>query len=292
MTTVTLAIVIVTFNTRDLLLQCLRSVIEDADRGGRAYRVIVVDNASTDGTAAVVRQTFPSVGLIANTTNVGLAPALNQGLRACADATYVLLMNSDIKVRPNTLGPMMDYLDGHPQVAGVSVQLVNPDGSRQKFRTAFGPVLFPERLDRTFPVTFFGTTFHMGRRAIYNQDQVGEFDEYYFFFNEDLDWSIRAHRKGLVFHYLPHLPVVHYSGQGRAQNRDRLLSDFYRMNLYFYAKFYGRALTRVVYLIQTAELLGRLTALRLTGRYDSREARAYRVALADQRRFMDQSIRS
>jgi GT2 family glycosyltransferase len=201
-------------------------------------------------------------------------------------------MNSDIKVRPNTLGPMMDYLDGHPQVAGVSVQLVNPDGSRQKFRTAFGPVLFPERLDRTFPVTFFGTTFHMGRRAIYNQDQVGEFDEYYFFFNEDLDWSIRAHRKGLVFHYLPHLPVVHYSGQGRAQNRDRLLSDFYRMNLYFYAKFYGRALTRVVYLIQTAELLGRLTALRLTGRYDSREARAYRVALADQRRFMDQSIRS
>jgi GT2 family glycosyltransferase len=292
MTTVTLAIVIVTFNTRDLLLQCLRSVIEDADRGGRAYRVIVVDNASTDGTAAVVRQTFPSVGLIANTTNVGLAPALNQGLRACADATYVLLMNSDIKVRPNTLGPMMDYLDGHPQVAGVSVQLVNPDGSRQKFRTAFGPVLFPERLDRTFPVTFFGTTFHMGRRAIYNQDQVGEFDEYYFFFNEDLDWSIRAHRKGLVFHYLPHLPVVHYSGQGRAQNRDRILSDFYRMNLYFYAKFYGRALTRVVYLIQTAELLGRLTALRLTGRYDSREARAYRVALADQRRFMDQSIRS
>jgi GT2 family glycosyltransferase len=292
MTTVTLAIVIVTFNTRDLLLQCLRSVIEDADRGGRAYRVIVVDNASTDGTAAVVRQTFPSVGLIANTANVGLAPALNQGLRACADATYVLLMNSDIKVRPNTLGPMMDYLDGHPQVAGVSVQLVNPDGSRQKFRTAFGPVLFPERLDRTFPVTFFGTTFHMGRRAIYNQDQVGEFDEYYFFFNEDLDWSIRAHRKGLVFHYLPHLAVVHYGGQGRAQNRDRLLSDFYRMNLYFYAKFYGRALTRVIYIIQTAELLERLTTLRLTGRHDSREARAYRVALADQRRFMEQGIRS
>jgi GT2 family glycosyltransferase len=291
MTPVTLAMVIVTFNTRDLLQQCLYSVIEDADRGGRTYRVIVVDNASTDGTAAVVRETFPSVELIANSTNVGLAPALNQGLRACADATYVLLMNSDIKVLPNTLGPMMDYLDAHPQVAGVSVQLVNPDGSRQKFRTAFGPVLFPERLDRTFPVTFFGTTFHMGRRPIYNQDQVGGFDEYYFFFNEDLDWSIRAHRKGQVFHYLPHLPVVHYSGQGRAQNRDRLLSDFYRMNLYFYAKFYGRTLTRVIYGIQTAELLWKLTALRLTGRHTSREARAYRDALVDQRRFMDQGGR-
>jgi GT2 family glycosyltransferase len=201
-------------------------------------------------------------------------------------------MNSDIKVRPNTLGPMIDYLDGHPQVAGVSVQLVNPDGSRQKFRTAFGPVLLPVRLDRTFPVTFFGTTFHMGRRVIYNEEKVGGFDEYYFFFNEDLDWSIRAHRKGLVFHYLPHLPVVHYGGQGRAQNRDRLLQDFYRMNLYFYSKFYGRALTRVVYFIQTAELLGRLTGLRLGGRHESREAKTYRAALEDQRQFMHQGIRS
>jgi hypothetical protein len=85
---------------------------------------------------------------------------------------------------------------------------------------------------------------------------------------------------------------VHYSGQGRAQNRDRLLSDFYRMNLYFYAKFYGRALTRVVYFSQTVELMGKLTALRLAGRHDSREAKAYRVALADQRRFMRQESRS
>jgi GT2 family glycosyltransferase len=292
MATVTLAIVIVTFNTRDLLLQCLHSVIEDADRAGRRYHVIVVDNASTDGTVMVVGQAYLSVEVIANTANVGLAPALNQGLRACGDAAYVLLMNSDIKVRPNTLGPMMDYLDGHPQVAGVSVQLVNPDGSPQKFRTAFGPVWLPERLDRTFPVTFFGTTFHMGRRVIYNEDQVGGFDEYYFFFNEDLDWSIRAHRKGLVFRFLPHLPVVHYSGQGRAQNRDRLLSDFYRMNLYFYAKFYGRVVTRIVYLIQTAELLGRLVYLRLAGKQGSREARVYRVALEEQQRFMRQGIRS
>src|SRR5712692_4885528 len=188
---VSLAIVIVTFNTRDLVLQCLHSVIEDAERADKPHRVIVVDNASTDGTVAAVRATFPTVELIENTTNVGIAPALNQGLQACADCAYVLLMNSDIKVLPGTLGPMMDYLDTHPQVAGVSVQLVNPDGSPQKFRTAFGPVVFPPRLDRTFRVTFFGTTFHMGRRAIYNQDQVDGFDEYYFFFNEDLDWSIR-----------------------------------------------------------------------------------------------------
>src|SRR2546425_4028391 len=286
MDNVMLAVVVVTFNTRDLLLQALQSVYDDAQRAGRSHRVIVVDNASSDGTAAAVREAFPSVHLIENSTNVGLAPALNQGLRACADATYVLLMNSDIKVRPGTLGPMMDHLDAHPAVSGVTVQLIHPDGAPQKFRTSFGIVLLPEALKRIFPITFFGTTFHLGRRAIYNDDQVGPFDEYYFFFNEDLDWSVRAHRKGLVFHYLPNIPVIHYRGRGRAQNRQRLLTDQYRMNLYFYAKFYGRPMTQLIYYIQTAELLGRLAYLRLVGKGGKDDAAAYRLALEDQRRVM------
>ncbi len=286
MDNIALAIVIVTFNTRNLVLQCLQTVTADAARTTRTHRVIVVDNASTDGTAGAVRAAFPAVELIENTTNVGIAPALNQGLRACADCTYALLMNSDIKVLPGTLGPMLDYLDSHPQVAGVSVQLVNPDMSRQKFRTSFGLVLLPERLDRIFRLRFFGNTFHLGRRAVYNEDQVGLFDEFYFFFNEDLDWSVRAHRKGLVFHYLPDLPVVHYSGQGRAQNRLKLLSEFYRMNLYFYAKFYGRVITQTVYLVQVAQILVQLAHLRIVGKNQSDDAAAYRAALEKQQQFM------
>src|SRR5438552_536534 len=175
MSSLDIAVVIVTFNTRDLVLQCLKSVHEDADRTGRSYRLIVVDNASTDDTATAIRDTFPTVHLIENSANVGLARALNQGLAASVDASYVLLMNSDIKVLPGTLDPMMDYLDSHPGVAGVSVKLINPDGSAQKFRTSFGIVLFPARLDRIFPIPFFGTTFHMGRRAMYNEDRVGPF---------------------------------------------------------------------------------------------------------------------
>ena len=282
-----LAVVIVTFNTRDLVLQCLQSVGEDAGQTDRPYRVIVVDNASTDDTARAIRDAFPQVQLIENPANVGLARALNQGLAACADSRYVLLMNSDIKVLSGTLGPMMDYLDTHPQVAGVSVKLVNPDGSPQKFRTSFGVVLFPARLDRIFPMTFFGTTFHMGRRTLFDEEQVGLFDEYYFFFNVDLDWSVRAHRKGLLFHYLPDLPVVHYSGKGRAQNRFKLLSELHQMNLYFYAKFYGRLSARIVSLIQTAELVGRLVHLRLAGKHNSPDAAAYRLALEKQRRFIE-----
>ena len=282
-----LAVVIVTFNTRDLVLQCVRSVCEDADRAGRSYRVIVVDNASTDGTAAAVRNALPSVHLIENSANAGPARAFNQGLLACADSDYALLMNSDIKVLPGTLGPMMDYLDSYPRVAGVSVRLINPDGSPQKFRTSFGVSLWPGRFDRVFPITFFGTTFHMGHRATYDEDRVGLFDENYYFFNEDLDWSIRAHRQGLVFHFLPDLPVIHYRGRGQAQNRDRILGDLYQANLRLYAKFLGRSWARFAYVIQTAQLLGKLIHLRLAGRHNSSDAAAYRLALEKQRQFIN-----
>ena len=281
-----LAVVIVTFNTRDLVLQCLQSVCEDADRTNRPYRMIVVDNASTDETATAIRDAFPQVRLIENSANAGPARAFNQGLLACADSDFVLLMNSDIKVLPGTLGPMMDYLESHPHIAGVSVRLINPDGSPQKFRTSFGVNLWPGRFDRVFPITFFGTTFHLGRRSTYDEGRVGLFDENYYFFNEDLDWSIRAHRQGLVFHFLPDLPVIHYRGRGQAQNRDRILGDLYQANLRLYAKFLGRSWARFAYVIQTAQLLGKLTHLRLVGKHNSPDAAAYRLALEKQHHFM------
>src|SRR5256712_11260288 len=283
-----LAVVIVTFNTRDLVLQCLRSVCEGASAAG-SHRVIVVDNGSADGTGAAVRAEFPSVHLIENSANAGPALAFNQGLAGCNDANYVLLMNSDIRVPPNTLRPMVEYLDRHPDVAGVSVQLVNPDGSPQKFRTSYGISLRPRRFNRVFPITFFGTTFHMGLRAMYDEGQIGPFDEQYYFFNEDLDWSIRAYRRGLIFHYLPNLPVVHFNGLGRAQNRYNITSELYRANLYLYTKFFGRSLARLVYRIQQVELLGKLIYLRLAGKENSTDAAAYRSALEAQRRFMGQN---
>ena len=282
-----LAVVIVTFNTRDLVLQCLQSVCEDAERTNRPYRVIVVDNASTDGTATAIRDAFPLVRLIENSANAGPARAFNQGLVACADSDFVLLMNSDIKVLPGTLGPMMDYLDNHPHIAGVSVRLINPDGSPQKFRTSFGFSHWPRRFDRVFPITFFGTTFHLGRRMAYDEDRVGPFDENYYFFNEDLDWSIRAHRQGLVFHFLPDLPVIHYRGRGQAQNRGRILGELYQANLRLYAKFLGPSVARFVYIVQKAQLLAKLIQLRLVGRHNSPDAAAYRLALEKQHHFMN-----
>src|SRR2546430_16964994 len=99
-----LAAVIVIFNTRDLVLQCLQSVFEDADQTERSYRLIVVDNASTDDTSTAIRDAFPQAHLIDNSTNVGRARALNQGLAACACARYGVRLDSDSKGLPRTLG--------------------------------------------------------------------------------------------------------------------------------------------------------------------------------------------
>src|SRR2546426_4149847 len=101
----------------------------------------------------------------------------------------------------------------------------------------------------------------MGRRAMYDGDQIGPFDGHYHLFNEDLNWSIRAHRRGLVFHYSPNLPAVHYSGLGRAQNKFKIPIELYQANLYLYARFFGRPLARVIYLLQSWELLGYRLAL-------------------------------
>ena len=169
---------------------------------------------------------------------------------------------------------------------GVSVRLINPDGSPQKFRTSFGVNLWPGRFDRVFPITFFGTTFDLGRRSTYDEGRVGLVDENYYFFNEDLDWSIRAHRQGLVFHFLLDLPVIHYRGRGQAQNRDRILGDLYQANLRLYAKFLGRSWARFAYVIQTAQLLVKLIHLRLVGKHNSPDAAAYRLALEKQHHFM------
>lgn len=287
MADLTLAVIIVTFNTRGLVLECLNSVREDAIKTGVSFRVIVVDNASRDRTATAIRTLFPSVHLIENSANVGPARAFNQGLAASAEAEYVLLMNSDIKVLPGTLGPMLDYLDRHSHIAGVSVRQVNSDGTARKFRKSLGMNLWPPQFDRILPVTLFGTTFHMGRRSMFNEDQIGMFDEYYYFFHEDLDWSIRAYRRGLMFQYLPELGVVHHGARGRVQNRGAILGEFYRANVYLQAKLYGRFSARLVYLVQTAELLCILAFLRLAGRQDSIDAATYRSAFEKQQQLAD-----
>lgn len=232
-----LAVVIVAYKTKELLRTCLASVFQECGRFLKGFDVIVVDNASGDGTVEMVREEFPKVLLIENEGNLGPAGAFNRGLEiALKRAPAVILANSDIKVLDRTIQGMFNYLNDNPHVDGVCGPLLNPDLSRQMMRTG---IMSLRRRDFTkrFRATFVGTTFAMIRTATFRK--VGGYDESYYFYNEDLDWAERAKRLGCKFTYLPDAPVIHYLSQGSKQNKSRIIKELYKSNTYFMKKFYG-----------------------------------------------------
>jgi len=248
-----LAVVVVTYETRELLREFLLSLrTEIQSLPGVAVTVLVVDNASTDGTVDMVRTEFPEVRVVANAANFGPARAFNQGLaEVLPDADLVLLANSDVYIHVGTLKRMVEFLGNHPEVDGCCGRLYNPDGTPQFTRTRIVS-LWPVSKDKPHRATFPGTGFSMIRASAFAR--IGGFDETYYFYNEDLDWAERARRAGLRFEYIPDASVTHYGNQGRQHNVSRIRRELYRANLYYYRRHYP-ALAPLAY-------LGQLLALR------------------------------
>lgn len=243
--------VVVTFNTLHLLQESLQSVGDEAaslagpDRVERRVSVVIVDNGSTDGTDRWLRtQTDRVFGLPChiriNEENLGPAKAYNQGVRMALElgADALLLLNSDTVLTPRSLDRLWTHLDECPSVAGVGGPLINPDGTPQRTRKAIHRILPYRGADRPHAVTFLGTGYQLTRASAFRQ--VGAYDEFYYFYNEDLDWMTRAERAGLLFHFHPDAKAIHYGGGGRKQNVAPIVRDLYRANAYYFAKFYAR----------------------------------------------------
>ncbi len=146
---VDLSVIIVNWNGRDLLQQCLDSLVLTSV--ALTHEVIVVDNASTDGSPELVRQSYPQVRLVENRDNVGFSRANNQGIRL-ATGRYVLLLNSDTIVKPGALEAMVALGDRHPRIGVVGAELRNLDGSLQPSWAAF-----PTRLSEVTAAEIFGS---------------------------------------------------------------------------------------------------------------------------------------
>ncbi|MBI5878265.1 MAG: glycosyltransferase family 2 protein [Chloroflexi bacterium] len=256
-----LSIVIVNFNTCELLRDCLRSVL--ASQAIAVPEVWVVDNASSDGSAAMVRAEFPSVRLIANADNRGYAYANNLALRQCR-ADFVLLLNPDTVLPPDALARTLEFFAAHPDAGVVGPRLVRPDGSldmacRRSFPTPEVSFYRMAGLSRLFPrsprfgrynMTFLSAeqtaevdsvvgAFMLVRGEILSQ--VGLLDEQFFMYAEDLDWCKRIKeaanpRTGRPWQvwYASHVHVLHVkraasTGSVRAQQafNDTML-QFYR----------------------------------------------------------------
>ncbi|MFQ5611439.1 MAG: glycosyltransferase family 2 protein [Anaerolineae bacterium] len=261
-----LAIIIVNYNTRDLLRECLRSIYDG--KGGLKVAVCVVDNASPDGSADMVRAEFPQADLIASQTNGGFAYANNLGLRhygfgknSSTLPRYVLLLNPDTKLPAQALPAMVEFMDGHPNVGAAGPKLVLPDGSldlacRRSFPTPEVSFYRMVGLSKLFPnhprfgrynMTYLdpdqpaevdsvvGAFMLVRREAI---AQAGLLDERYFMYGEDLDWAFRMKAAGWSVYYNPAVTVLHVK-RASSRHSSKAQVEFYRAMDIFYREHYA-----------------------------------------------------
>ncbi len=261
----TLSVIIVSWNVRDLLRRALASVY--ASWGGQAgLEVIVVDNASHDGSVAMLRDDFPQVKVIANPENRGFTGGNNQGL-AAATGDFLLLLNPDTEVVGDALPRMVAYLQAHPDVGLVGPQLLNPDGSVQSSRRRFPtlPVLFFEStwLEKCAPRRWLRHYYVQDRADDVIQDvdwvtgaamltrcevvaQVGGMDEGFFMYSEELDWCRRIRASGRRVVYFPEARIVHYEGKSSEQVIPARHIYFQSSKVRYARKYHGAAIAEVL----------------------------------------------
>lgn len=246
-----LSIIIVNYNTKELTLKCLRSVF--ASQTNFEYEVFVVDNASKDDDAEVLKKGFPQATVISAKKNFGFAGGNNIALRQ-AQGKYILLLNSDTEVQPNTLDNSIKYLDAHLQVGAMSCKVLLPDGSldkacRRKFPNPWNSFLrlfglrkfsdynFSGDLDKTQEVDAVAGAFMMVRREAINK--VGFLDEEYFMYGEDLDWCWRIKEAGYKIMYVPTSLITHFKYGSSRLIPFRMIRAAHNAMKIFYRKHYA-----------------------------------------------------
>jgi N-acetylglucosaminyl-diphospho-decaprenol L-rhamnosyltransferase len=253
-----LSVVIVNYNTCDLLRDCLASLRPEL--AGVDTEVLVVDNASTDGSVAMLAEAFPEVRVLVNPTNTGFSRANNRALRQ-AQGRDVLLLNPDTLVRRGAVGTLIDALHSLPGAVAIGPRVVRPDGRldlacRRSFPSPGVAAARLLGLSRLFPrsrwLARYNLTFEdpaqpaeidAGTAAAMcfsfePMAAVGFFDEDFFMYGEDLDLCYRLKMRGGRIYYVPNATVVHLKGMASGRQATAMLREFHRSMWLFYKKHY------------------------------------------------------
>lgn len=264
-----ISIIVVNYNTRNLLRNCLNSICETVS--DISCEIIVVDNASSDSSIAMLEEEFPGVQIIKNPENRGFGAANNQAFRIMK-GRYALLLNTDTILTENAVKELFRFMESSPEAAIACGQLLNADGTKQNsiaafptlltllFNAAFLEYLFPARYpskrhDYNNPVEIdsgVGACLMVRKSAI---DEAGMFDERYFFFFEETDWAREMRSKGWKVYHVPAARIYHL--QGRSIGRDihsRL--EFYRSRYQYFRKWNSGSAS----LLLSCAVFARLTA--------------------------------
>ncbi|HNS39121.1 MAG: glycosyltransferase family 2 protein [Anaerolineae bacterium] len=268
-----LSVIIVSYNTRQLLDDCLHSLYA-AEAPPEGMEIIVVDNASADGSVEMVAEKYPEVVLLACADNLGFSTANNRG-SAVARGEYLLFLNSDTVVGADALTQPLAYMRNNPHAGALTVRLVYPNGERDPdnhrgFPTPWNSLchfsglsrLFPnsprfngyfrsyEDFDQVHAVPVIAGSYMMMPRAL--DKQLGGWDETYFFYGEDIDYCYRIHQAGYEIIYFPLVEVLHYKGASSGlrkesadiarppkETRVKVARESVRAMQLFYRKFYS-----------------------------------------------------
>jgi len=253
---VDVAIVIVSWNTKDLLRKCLRSVIDETKK--YSYDIWVVDNNSPDNSAGMVREEFPEVKLIANTTNNGFAPANNQALREAKAKNY-LLLNPDTVVLSGAIDKMLDYMnEHHPGI--VTCKLLNDDLTLQKSANNFfsfwgsfienrffADILKSLNLSGKHFMSYWdhSTTrqidWAFGAVLLFSDEvyeKVGILDDRYYIYAEEMDFYMRVKNAGYKAIFLADVEIIHYGKSSSRQRRGEMFIQNYKSFYLFLRKHY------------------------------------------------------
>jgi len=242
-----LSIIIVNWNTRDLLLEAISSIYRTVEH--IAFEIWLVDNASEDSSARDVKHRFPEVNIIINRTNIGFAAANNQAFKKM-NGRYAILLNTDTVLTDGALYDLYNFMEATPAAGAACGQLINPDGSRQNSIANFPSMLLlltnetllrffmPKRFPskwKTYDVPIeiescIGACMLVRRETM---SDVGLFDESFFFFFEETDLAYRMHKNGWKIYFVPSARIYHKQGKSAGSGTDARIM-FYRSRYIFY----------------------------------------------------------
>ncbi|MBC3796744.1 glycosyltransferase family 2 protein [Acetobacterium tundrae] len=255
-----LSIIIVNYKTQEMTSNCIDSIIKSNTKG-LDYEIIVVDNASDDGSIEAIEKLFPQVKTIKNHENLGFSKANNMGIKI-ADGDYILLLNSDTIVEFNTLKGALQFIKDHKHIGALGCKILLPSGKldaacKRSFPTPANGIYHSLNLDTSFPdnvrfgaynLTYVdenktssidcivGAFMMIPRKVI---DEVGMLDEDYFMYGEDIDWCYRIKKAGYQIMYYPEVRIFHHKkASGIGKRNPKVIEAFYDSMGIFYNKHY------------------------------------------------------
>lgn len=258
--TIDLSIIIVSYNCKEYLKNCLRSVLKEVLK--LSHEVIVVDNASTDATVEMLKKEFPYIILINNSINVGFSKANNQAVRQ-SKGKYILLLNPDTIVLGGAIERVVDFMENTKDSGAVGCKILNPDGSIQLGCVRSFPTISTKLFEQFYLWKLFSKSKLFGKHLMtyfnYKEvievdmlsgsfmllraktlNEVGLFDENSFLYCDDIDICYRIKKAGWKIFYIPYAEIIHYGGRSTSQAMVKTLYESYKANDYFFTKHNSR----------------------------------------------------